>query len=275
MGLTSLKNITGAMDRDQLLKRYQSGRGQGVREGWKPWLTVREVKSRGQSCVEVGSIVQRPYELLGRLEWKAFLAAERLRGVTDIREQYPLWPLESTEAIADAMGLRHPQVPKSPHKSLMTTDLVLTTDWPNEPVVPIYVKYAADLGERRTQEKLDIEAGWWAARGARLRVVTELELPDTLGNNLKQMHACRTVTPETLGTVELEDVEAAFLAALGKTPATPANVLSHGVDKALGLDAGVCLTVFWHMASTRRLRIDLMAPFVPTDPFRLLGAGET
>ncbi len=269
MGLTSLGNVLDALDREQLLRRYESGRGQGEKLDYRPWLTAREVKSHGQSYVIGGTIIDRLYECLSGNELLVFLALQRRGRATDIREQYPLWPLESTEKIADRLGVVHPRVPNSPHLSLMTTDFVVTTDEPGE-LVPVHVKPAEQLGQRRNQEKLDIELEWWAERGCKLRVVTNLEIPKVLGENLRSMAACWTVTPETLGTMALEDVEAAFLRKLAKDPGRPANVLAHDVDKALGLDPGVCLTVFWHMVSRRRLRIDLTAPFVSTEPFRLV-----
>nr|WP_238602194.1 TnsA endonuclease N-terminal domain-containing protein [Lysinibacillus parviboronicapiens] len=46
--------------------------------------------------------------------------------VVDIREQYPLLPLEETIVIADELGLKHPTDPKTIEPDVMTTDFLLT-----------------------------------------------------------------------------------------------------------------------------------------------------
>ncbi|AQT84734.1 Transposon Tn7 transposition protein TnsA [Paenibacillus larvae subsp. larvae] len=46
--------------------------------------------------------------------------------VIDIREQFPLLPLEKTMFIAEKLGIRHPIDPKTKHPIVMTTDMLLT-----------------------------------------------------------------------------------------------------------------------------------------------------
>lgn len=46
--------------------------------------------------------------------------------VIDIREQFPLLPLDKTLYIAQKLGIKHPTDPKNKLPIIMTTDMLLT-----------------------------------------------------------------------------------------------------------------------------------------------------
>lgn len=48
--------------------------------------------------------------------------------VVDIREQFPLLPLEETIVIAYELGIKHPIDPKKHEPIVVTTDFLLTVD---------------------------------------------------------------------------------------------------------------------------------------------------
>lgn len=147
------------------------GYGQGEGALYKPWLTVRDVPSKGRShrppCLKSG----RELHLLSDREMACFLHAQFSPIVVDIREQFALLPRESTEQIADVMGVRHPRYFGSRANQVMTTDFLLTLRSANHGYryIAISVKPSDKLlpleKNRRTQELLEIERRYWNARG--------------------------------------------------------------------------------------------------------------
>lgn len=62
------------------------------------------------------------------MERNHFYLTEYSDFVVDIREQFPLLPLEETIVIADELGIKHPTDPKANEPIVMTTDFLLTMD---------------------------------------------------------------------------------------------------------------------------------------------------
>jgi hypothetical protein len=62
---------------------------------------------------------------LSDLEAFAFYIFDWSLQVADIKEQFPLSPLEETLAIAKEIGVRHPTDPATKYPIMMTTDFVL------------------------------------------------------------------------------------------------------------------------------------------------------
>ncbi|AWK50548.1 transposase [Clostridium beijerinckii] len=96
-------------------------RGLGKFEEYKPWLKVHEFGSCGRVHRIVGWKNRRIYQLMSDLELYYFVLAQWDDNVIDIREQYPLLPLEETILRANEIGVNHPPM-NSKKKTVMTTD---------------------------------------------------------------------------------------------------------------------------------------------------------
>src|SRR5713101_3462125 len=75
-------------------KRIKEGRGQGRGANYLPWLYIHDVPSRGRAWRTKGWKTGRPHHLLSDLEHDYQLIQDWDPSVIDIREQYPLLPLE-------------------------------------------------------------------------------------------------------------------------------------------------------------------------------------
>ncbi|PYS46386.1 MAG: hypothetical protein DMF68_19400, partial [Acidobacteria bacterium] len=106
------------------LKRLKEGRGQGTGLDYKPWIRVQDLPAtQGQRNRDFGMTVGRQYELLSKLERDYFLTVdfplsspnkpEKDKRKNDIREQFPLLPIDLTIAIAEQCGIKHPVDPKT------------------------------------------------------------------------------------------------------------------------------------------------------------------
>ena len=138
----------------------ESGQGEGAT--YQPWLHIQDVASLGRVHRIKGWKHGRVHHLLSDLEARVFIIYEWSRQVSEIREQYPLLPLDETLAIAQECGIVHPVDVRSRSPMIMTTDFVLTI---KHDLTTSYqaraVKYAADLRNVRTLEKLEIERRYW------------------------------------------------------------------------------------------------------------------
>lgn len=92
------------------IDRYiKEGRGQGEGKDYKPWITVRDVSSRGRSSRPPSWKTNREHHLLSDNEKRLFYLFEWSESITDIREQFPLSNLDLATKIADEMGWKYPK----------------------------------------------------------------------------------------------------------------------------------------------------------------------
>lgn len=169
-------------------RHIANGFGAGAGASYVPWLRVQDVPSMGRSHKIQGVKVERIHHLLSDLERAYLLVCEFSEEVVDIREQYPLLPVEGTQAIARAIGVRYPRYKSTTIPLVMTTDFLLTVRQPNGDFnsVARTIKYQQDLegkGSVRTLEKLEVERLFWMSQGVDWSIVTEeLFTPDLIKN---------------------------------------------------------------------------------------------
>lgn len=85
-------------------KRFDKGHGRGELEEYKPWILVQNISSKGRSHRIKGNKINRVHHFLSDGELKLFHYLEWSPSVSDIREQYPLLPVEETVEIAQELS---------------------------------------------------------------------------------------------------------------------------------------------------------------------------
>ena len=249
----------------QMLARYKAGFGRGEGDGYVPWLKPGDVPSRGVVHEFQGRKVDRIHLALSSLEYGAILAVQRLGHVTDIREQFPLWPLEETEAIAELLGVRHPTSPGGGHV-VMTTDILITVDDAHASLEPITVKPESELNDRRVMEKFEIERLYWENRTAKLGIVTERELPEGLIKNLSWIDDYHEITSETLSPAAIDTLGDYLFGQLHSRPETALNAVCAETENRLGYGEGVCLGVVRHALSRKLWKVPMEREIDPGAP---------
>ena len=166
-------------------KWIKEGRGSGIGSEYKPWLNIQDVSSKGRSTRLRGIKTNRQHEFLSDLERNYFYLTEYSDFVVDIREQFPLLPLEETIVIADELGLKHPTDPKTHEPIVMTTDFLLTVE-KGEGLVELArtIKMKDELLKARVIKKFEIERVYWERRQIDWGIVTELEIPKEMARNI-------------------------------------------------------------------------------------------
>lgn len=166
-------------------RRLRNGRGLGEGETYLPFIRVSDFGSKGRSTKLPGALIARPHHLLSDVETSFHPFLEYDDSVIDIREQFPLLPRKLCIDIARYLGIRYPRIPRT------KVDLVLTIDSLAKRIVnerTIYtaycVKRSADLRNKRTLEKLEIERACCTILGFRWLLVTEKNIDPVVAENL-------------------------------------------------------------------------------------------
>lgn len=166
-------------------KKINAGRGRGYLSSYSPWIRVGEIRSSGEQRIVVGRKTGRSHHYLSRGESSHHLLAEFSDQVMDIREQYPVLPIEQTLEIASRIGVKHPSFAGRP--TVVTFDFLLTVARDRNTTGELVrsIKRSEDLGKARVVEKLYLEREICADLGFGYEIVTEKQMPLVLINNLK------------------------------------------------------------------------------------------
>ena len=139
-------------------------------------------------------------------ERNTFVIVQRIIVVRDIREQFPLLPLEETLALAKSLGVRHPMDKGEP--VVMTTDFLITRVCSGDTSYEaLSVKQKCMLEDPRVIEKLEIERLYWARYEVPWRIVTHEDVDCPLANNLHWINERWDVQDPSLNAEEIDILE--------------------------------------------------------------------
>lgn len=227
--------------------------------------------SRGLVCRIRGLTTGRVHHLLSQLETTYWYALDWASSVVDIREQFPLLPIEDTLRIADRLGYRHPRHPQTRRPIVMTTDFLVTVHrHGQEHDEARAVKPSSELSNGRVCEKLDIERWYWQERGIDWGLVTEQELSPTLARNLAliapywDIHDRLPLPPD-----DIAQAATALTRLVTSYPGSLASLATQG-DRQCGYASGTCLTIAYHLLARKQWVADLLQPLHPDRPLILL-----
>jgi hypothetical protein len=251
-------------------RRLNEGRGNGHGKDYKPWLRVQDVPSQGLANRVPGSTTGREHHLFSNLEYDCFLVLDWEESVIDIREQYPLLPLEETLALAEEIGIRHPTYPGSEDPVVCTTDFLISIQRGRRIVdEAIAAKPFQKLAGVRVLEKLELERRYWEKRNSPLHIITEREIPMTLVENLKWLQPYQNL--QALSPLTADDVTQ-IRACLERylSGLETLSKVAQRTDDRLGLTPGTSLSVARYLLASRLWRADLSEPLGANQPLRLL-----
>lgn len=200
------RNLASIKDYSRALK---NGRGLGTGTDYLPWLRVNDISSHGKSSKIFGIKTERTHQLLSSIETNFFIIVEYNRLVIDIREGFPLFPIDLVIRVANEAGINYPISTKSNDPCVLSTDFVLTL-WDRKEVtyLPVAVKDSEELKDPKVAERLEIERLWWSALGFPWKLVTEKQINRVVAKNIKWFSApLRGRKHNSLGENFKEEIE--------------------------------------------------------------------
>jgi len=251
--------------RDFNKKKYQQflkeNRGKGKGNHYKPWLRVQDVASTGNVYrLRSAWTHNREVHLFSTLELKWFFIFDWDTQIIDIREQYPLLPLEHTQAIAEELGYRHPTNSKTQYPVVMTSDFCLTVRQSDGSLAQKIrtIKRFETLDNSRIREKFAIEHIFWQRNGiSDWRVATDDGLNLTLAKNIEILRGYVTLDNRLkLPPQKLLDT-ASFLTDCLNTSKTPLIKAAKDSDHKFCLPGGSSLTIAYFLLANRYWEINM------------------
>lgn len=248
-------------------RHLKKGHGRGHGETYKPWLEVRHVPSLGKSSRVVGWKTKRIHSFLSQLELRSFYLFDWEDDIIDIREQFPLIPQENTKEIAHILGVNHPKEPKATTEMIMTTDFVITLKDGSEHARCI--KYAQDLEDPRTVDKLEIERLFWEQNHIDWKIITEKEVDVTFAKNIEWLHPKKefsSLNPISQQEMDLvrKTIESEIFAGF-----RPLNEIASEADETLGYRPGSALSIIRHLLANKTWKTDMTTKIEPNHQIQI------
>lgn len=244
-------------------RRIKEGRGQGVGKEYKPWLTIQDVSSLGRECRTHGVEIDRQFELLSDNERDYFFIAEYADCVKDIREQYPLLPLEQTVEISNRLGIVHPRDTVTKTPLVMTTDFVLSVEVNGEiKTIARTIKQKRDLTKRQI-EKFEIEREYWKMKGVDWGIVTEDEINTVAAKNISIIRPFYTIDDidsfENFTKAKVKILLESFASSIIGKKVIIRDV-ANTFDKGNMLPVGTGLSIYKYLLANKIIKMDLLLP---------------
>ena len=166
-----------------------------------PLLSVRSVPTKGKSSRIMGWKTGRVHHFLSKLEAAAFYHFDWSDEVSDIKEQYPLLPMEVLQNIATESGIDYPSFAGEP--IIMTTDFLVTVKRKGEIVhYARTVKLSTDLTDEKINERLlakfEIEKRFFKSKNIDWAIITEKDFSNVFINNMDILHSNKIINSQTL-----------------------------------------------------------------------------
>jgi len=243
-------------------KRLREGRGQGHFSEYKPWLTIHDFPSqgvvtriKGWKSGRLHHYFSEHYELAHhyQMEW-----AEKC---CDIREQFPLLPLEKTLYIAEKLGVKHPIDPKTKHPIVMTTDMLLTLKHEDDiKFVAHSIKPSSKLN-RRVLEKLEIEKSFFTDVNISWSLITEHQINYELVKNVEWLHSAKFLDGQITINQILEVEEIVFQTIQKRDKPLAKATLE--LDYRLGFKQGICMFIVRYLIANQYWNVDMKMRIEP------------
>ncbi|EEM13848.1 MULTISPECIES: heteromeric transposase endonuclease subunit TnsA [Bacillus] len=263
----------------EIEKWIKEGRGSGIGTNYKPWLKIQDVSSLGRSTRLKGIKTSRQHEFLSDLERNYFYLTEHSDFVADIREQFPLLPLEETIVIADELGIKHPTNPKTGEPIVMTTDFLLTVD-KGQGVFEVArtVKMKDELLKERVLEKFEIEREYWQRRDIDWGIVTEEEIHKIMARNISYIHDYYDIRDydafQEMSSQLIEDLSLSLMQRL-LNDSCSIRIITSEFDTDTHLPFGSGVTLFYHLLAQKIIVIDMLKPLNLEEPIDIKSIDES
>lgn len=242
-------------------KRIKEGKGSGKGSEYKPWITIQDVSSKGRVTRVSGILTGRQHEFLSDMEKNYFYIVEFSDNVIDIREQYPLLPIEDTILIAKEFGIKHPKHPKTGEDIVMTTDFLVTVSTGDEiKEMARTIKSKDDLSNKRVLEKFEIERVFWQKRGVDWGIVTEEEIDKTISFNISSIHSYKDITSidslNEINSLYIKDLIYEFISRIVDDERSMRDICFE-FDSDMLLDSGTAIAIFKHLLINKIIQIEM------------------
>jgi TnsA endonuclease N terminal/TnsA endonuclease C terminal len=238
----------------------KEGRGQGEREKYKPWLTVRDVSSRGRSSRVAGWKTGRDHHLLSDHETRLFYLFEWSDEIKDIREQFPLLNLDLAMKIANEIGWSYPRDTETDIPYILTTDFMLTVERDGKLFhVARTFKEAKELDTESVAARLELERRYYLAERIDWDVLTEKGYSKPLAQNVEWVHSSYWLElPLGISNENFRSLAKILKLRLHETELS-INQITAALDAEHHLEDGSFLYIFKYLVARKEIMMNMLS----------------
>ncbi len=255
-------------------KRFiKEKRGLGVGRSYKPWLTTREVPSKGRSTRGAGWKTGRLQHFFSDNETRYFYFLEWADCIEDIMEQYPLSDYEDAMKIAYEVGIKYPVSKIDSFPYILTSDFMITLNLDGKKVnIARTIKPAEELDKHDVIEKFEIERRYWLKRGIDWGIVTEAEISRVFAANVEWLHQEYNLEFPEFGQDDIESLCKTLKIKLSSN--ITIRQVCDEFDAEYNLITGTALSLLKHLIARKQVAMDMEKTFEITDSVQMLKIGE-
>lgn len=182
--------------------------------------------------------------------------------VVDIREQFPLLPINETIMIAKELGIEHPKDPVTKEPIVMTTDFLIAFKEQNGDIVEKArtLKYKNDLLNKRVLEKFEIERLYFEKQEIDWGIVTEEEVDKTVSNFIADLYTYQYLSEiESFNEIDVESLEDMKLYFISQCTSYEGSIksLCRNFDKNMNMSIGSGIAMFKHLIISKMININV------------------
>ncbi len=243
-------------------QKIKEGRGTGSGKDYKPWIQIQDFGSKGRVARGKGIKTGRLHEFLSDLECNYYYYLDISDNVMDIREQYPLLPVEETILIANELGLEHPKNPRTKEDEAISTDFFIDFIEQDGTVVSKArtLKYKKDLLDKRVLEKFEIERQYFERHGIDWGIVTEEEIDDSIAEFISDLYSYQNLNEvefyKECNSEELDEMKLYFISQCSTYEGSLKSLCRH-FDKIMNLCIGSGITMFKHLLVNKLINVNI------------------
>ncbi|MEH7125587.1 TnsA endonuclease N-terminal domain-containing protein [Bacillus sp. JJ1773] len=269
------------MSRGSKIKKLQenqllSGRGQGTGKDYIPFIQAHDnkVASKGWLTRHLGWKTKRIHHTLSNHERMYLYFLEWVDEVVDIREQFPLIPLERTQEIAQQLGIKHANVDGVP--VVMTTDFVITLKTSKGLIDIVRTVKPASKLTKRTLELFEIEKRFFMEQGISWGIILGNQLPKELISNIEWIYEGRYLDTRPGVDEELVDLisNSLFQQITEDECSTSISKICLRCDEKFGIDTGTSMFVLKHMLAIKKWGTDMKVKIKESKPLQIINLEE-
>lgn len=234
-------------------------------KNYDPYVKGHHFGSKGVVGRIFNRDIERTQHTISNLELKYLTLLKWSKDPTDIREQFVI-PLKETLAIADELGISHPQNKNAQEWHPVSTDFLISLRGGKS--IAISVKYTKDVSDRRVLEKLQIEQEYWRRQDTEWKLATESDIPQTLLENIEWVQEAQENPHPDHASKAAEELLAMYLA-----QRLPPCESGRETDKALRLETGTGLFLIRHFLASRRWSTNMRVKIDPAKPMTITRHG--
>jgi TnsA endonuclease N terminal/TnsA endonuclease C terminal len=232
---------------------------------YDPYVKGHHFGSKGVVGRIYNRQIERTQHTISNLELKYLTLLKWSKVPTDIREQFVL-PLGETLAIAEELGIPHPQDRSTREWHPMSTDFLVSLRGGKS--IAMSVKYAKAVSDRRVLEKLQIEQEYWRRQDTEWKLATESDIPQALLDNIEWVQEAGENPHPDNASKAAEELLAMHLA-----QGLPPREAGRKTDKALRLETGTGLFLIRHFLAARKWSTDMRMKIDPAKPITITRYG--